>query len=70
MKKGKPLINEYPEHKLHCDRCGRALGTYLYGKGGIEEIAYIGTQQTPVSLPDMFCRDREVCEDYRIRHYR
>lgn len=27
--------------KLHCDICGRYLGDYLYGEGGVEEKAII-----------------------------
>ena len=56
------------EHQLHCDRCGRPLGTYLYGKGGIEEVAWIGSKQSPVSVPDMNCKDRDICNDYRIHN--
>lgn len=57
------------EHQLHCDRCGRPLGTYLYGKGGIEEIAHIGGYPYPnQSIPDMFCKDQDICYEYRIHN--
>jgi len=39
---------------LHCDECGKALGTYLYGAGGVSEIADI-TYTSPTSLPDIVC---------------
>ena len=38
---------------LHCDSCGKEMGTYLYGKGGIEERAYIF--QTGHMLPNIVC---------------
>lgn len=40
--------------KLHCDKCKKELGTYLYGKGGIEEIAHIGALRQ-IGLPDVIC---------------
>jgi hypothetical protein len=39
---------------LHCDSCQRELGGYLYGKGGIEEIAHIFGRSN-ISLPDVIC---------------
>lgn len=41
---------------LHCDSCGIALGNYLYGKGGIEERAYIFGKYSH-RLPDIICRN-------------
>lgn len=40
--------------KLHCDSCGKALGTYLYGRGGIEERATIFKLPSG-GLPDVLC---------------
>jgi len=40
--------------KLQCDNCGKSLGTYLYGKGGVEEKAFIGCTRK-VGLPDIEC---------------
>ncbi|MCK4636175.1 MAG: hypothetical protein KAT32_04920 [Candidatus Moranbacteria bacterium] len=40
--------------KIHCDICGRELGTYLYGKGGVEERAVI---TSAACLPDVVCFD-------------
>ena len=44
-------------YQLHCDDCGKALGTYLYGKGGIEEQAIIGSSKglTQSQIPDIIC---------------
>lgn len=39
---------------LHCDRCGKNLGDYLFGKGGVEERAIIG-ELRQVGLPDITC---------------
>ena len=41
---------------LHCDSCGKALGTYLYGKGGIEEKALIFGNFS-YRLPDIVCME-------------
>lgn len=40
--------------KLHCDDCNRELGEYLFGKGGIEEIAHIGSFPI-IGLPNIVC---------------
>jgi hypothetical protein len=40
--------------KLHCDKCQKPLGDYLYGKGGVEERARI-TDGTATTLPDIVC---------------
>lgn len=41
---------------LHCDVCDRELAEYLYGSGGVEEMAFIGgftaAQQ---SIPNITC---------------
>jgi len=42
--------------KLHCDSCGRELGDYLYGKGGIEERAHIFGHYSH-RLPDIVCKE-------------
>jgi hypothetical protein len=46
---------------FHCDKCGKELGTYLFGKGGVEERAWIAPfmrkELNKVSLPDMQCFD-------------
>ena len=42
---------------LHCDNCGKELGEYLYGKGGIEERAIITNRNHPISLPDITCNE-------------
>ena len=42
--------------KLHCDRCGKELGTYLFGPGGIKERASIGPIRQ-VGLLDIVCFD-------------
>ena len=39
---------------LHCDSCGKGLGNYLYGKGGIDEKAIIGKLYSS-RLPDIIC---------------
>lgn len=39
---------------IHCDRCNRNLGTYLFGVGGVVEIAQIGLIRQ-VGLPDIIC---------------
>lgn len=41
---------------LHCDSCGKGLGDYLYGKGGVEEKAYILGNYTH-RLPDVICHE-------------
>ena len=41
---------------LHCDSCGKPLGTYLYGNGGIEEKAFIKNQYSH-RLPDIICKN-------------
>ncbi len=43
------------ENKLHCDSCGIGLGSYLYGKGGIEEVAHIFPNMS--GFPDVVCFD-------------
>ena len=53
--------------KIHCDNCGRTLGTYLYGKGGVEEVAHIHGGGG-INFPDVWCKDREACDEYRRRH--
>ena len=40
---------------LHCDNCDRPLGDYLYGKGGVEEVAVITKNVRSVGLPDVIC---------------
>lgn len=42
---------------LHCDSCRKSLGTYLYGKGGIEERAHILGKYNAVALPDIVCNE-------------
>ena len=42
--------------QLHCDSCGKGLGTYLHGKGGIEEKAHIFGQYSS-RLPDIVCNE-------------
>ena len=44
------------ELQLHCDNCGKSLGTYLYGKGGIEERAHISGLYNH-RLPDITCNE-------------
>ena len=41
---------------FHCDKCGRPLGTYLYGRGGVEERAHISGiyKRRP---PDVICNE-------------
>jgi len=29
------------KHYIECDICGKKLGTYLFGNGGVEEVAII-----------------------------
>lgn len=41
---------------LHCDECGKGLGEYLYGPGGIEERAMI-VKTRGVGLPDIICNN-------------
>lgn len=41
---------------LHCDRCDKYLGEYLYGPGGVEERAVVGTTHG-IGLPDVVCFD-------------
>ena len=41
--------------KLYCDVCGRTLGDYLFGPGGIEERAVITNVHRLVGLPDIEC---------------
>lgn len=40
--------------KIHCDKCDRELGEYLFGKGGVEEKAHI-TNLRNIGLPDVVC---------------
>lgn len=41
---------------LHCDECGRSLSEYLYGPGGVEEVAIIGGYRARAqSIPDITC---------------
>jgi hypothetical protein len=40
--------------KIHCDKCGRYLGDYFYGKGGIVERAIISGGNL-TSMPDVIC---------------
>ncbi len=40
--------------KVHCEICWEYLSDYLYGKGGAEEKAIIGTLRK-TSLPDVVC---------------
>ena len=42
------------EFQFHCDECGKPLGTYLYGKGGVEERAHISRIYNH-RLPDIIC---------------
>lgn len=48
-------------HYLHCDKCKKKLGTYLYGPGGIEEKARIEFNKNTFILPDIICND---CIDF------
>ena len=48
---------EVKERQLHCDSCGKGVGTYLYGKGGIEERAIIFPSRNSISLPDIVCNE-------------
>ena len=64
------------ERQLHCDRCGRPVGSYLYGKGGIEERAVIHGG-TAISLPDITCYEclrretpQRVIDEYKSRELR
>lgn len=41
---------------LHCDSCGKGLGTYLFGKGGIEERARI-FETKRYAIPDVVCNE-------------
>lgn len=41
---------------LHCDSCGKPLGTYLYGRGGIEKRAKVFGHYTG-RLPDLVCNE-------------
>lgn len=40
---------------LHCDNCDKPLGDYLYGKGGVEEVAIITNKFRSIGLPDVMC---------------
>ena len=43
---------------IHCDVCGKAVGTYLYGCGGVEERAWIGPMRVGgYRLPDIVCNE-------------
>ncbi len=42
---------------LHCDKCDKSLGEYLYGPGGIEERAVILGSVQGHRLPDTVCFD-------------
>lgn len=46
--------------KIHCDRCGRYLGDYLHGAGGVEEKARISIPRSNISMPDVICF---ICDD-------
>ena len=41
---------------LHCDSCGKSLGTYLLGKGGIMEKHHVGVYYQG-RLPDIVCNE-------------
>lgn len=45
--------------KIYCDKCDRYLGTYLYGKGGVADVAMISGGNA-VSMPDIVCYE---CDD-------
>lgn len=45
--------------KIHCDKCDRYLGDFLYGKDGVEERARI-VGGNAVSMPDVVCFE---CDD-------
>lgn len=41
---------------LHCDVCNRPLSEYLYGPGGVEEMAIIGGfTHAHQSIPNITC---------------
>lgn len=42
--------------EIHCDVCGRVLGDYLYGPGGVEEVAWIGSIPI-IGMPDVICNN-------------
>jgi hypothetical protein len=44
--------------KIHCDKCDRYLGDYLYGIGGVSEKARI-SGGNKVSMPDIVCFECE-----------
>ena len=46
--------------KIHCDNCGKYLGDYLHGKGGVEEKARIGHTTNLISMPNIICFN---CDD-------
>ena len=46
--------------KIHCDKCDRYLGDYLYGAGGVEEKARISPTMSQISMSDIVCFD---CDD-------
>ena len=54
------------EFQFHCDECGKSLGTYLYGKGGVEERAHISGIYNR-RLPDIVCNECLVKYDYLIK---
>ena len=50
------------QYQLHCDECNKEVGSYLYGKGGIEERALIANTHRLVGWPDIICFD---CLEYK-----
>lgn len=42
--------------KIHCDECGKYLGDYLYGNGGVEEKANVSGGST-ISMLDVVCNE-------------
>jgi hypothetical protein len=49
------------EFQFHCDNCGKSLGAYLYGRGGVEEKAHItgiyNNRLPDTRLPDIICNE-------------
>jgi hypothetical protein len=41
---------------FHCDNCGKFIGTFLYGKGGVEEKAFITNYYVTVNNYDNYGR--------------
>lgn len=42
--------------KFHCDKCGKYVGDYLYGIGGVEEKANITNRYIEVNDYDKYGR--------------